>query len=103
MIKSGVDSRDSFDREYEDRLLDLCASGSFDPEVWLEHGPAFFMGGLAVMLAGARGFDREAYLDLAELLYPGASSVEVFANWLEQTPVSLSRFLPMARRRSGIE
>jgi hypothetical protein len=102
-MNTGGDSPQPFDREYEDRLLDLCASGSLDPEVWLKHGEGFFMGGLAVLLAGSRGFDRGAYLDLADQLYPEASSVEVFADWLEQTPVSLSRFLPMARRRKGIE
>src|SRR5438128_7054597 len=35
-----------FDRDYEDRLLDLAASGELDPDVWRAHGPGFFMGGL---------------------------------------------------------
>jgi hypothetical protein len=54
------------DRAYEDRLLDLAASGDTDPNAWRAYGSPFFMGGLAVMLASARGFDRERYLRLAE-------------------------------------
>jgi hypothetical protein len=38
------------DREYEERLLDLCASGDLEPTRWRRSGPAFFMAGLAVML-----------------------------------------------------
>jgi len=88
-----------FSRDDEDRLLDLAASGDVDPEVWRAEGPAFFMGGFAVMLASARGFERERYLRLAEALHPGVSTPEVFALWLERTPLRPSRFLPMARRR----
>lgn len=88
-----------FGRDDEDQLLDLAASGNVDPTVWRAAGPAFFMGGLAVMLASARGFERERYLRLAEALHPGVSTPEVFALWLERTPLSPSRFLPMARRR----
>ncbi len=91
-----------FDREYEDRLLDLAASGRVDPGVWRGHGPGFFMAGLAVMLAGARGFERERYLRLAEALHAGISTPEVFAAWLRKSPVRPARFLPMARRRKGL-
>lgn len=91
----------SFGREYEDDLLDLCASGSADPNVWRAHGPGFFMGGLAVLLASARGFERERYLRLAETLHPGVSTAEVFAIWLRRSPLRAARFLPMARRRKG--
>jgi hypothetical protein len=84
-------------REYEARLLALCASGSVDPEQWRGAGPAFFMAGLAVMLAGAQGFDRSRYLGLAEVLHPGISSTEVFALWLARSPVRPSRFLPLLR------
>lgn len=86
-------------REYEEELLDLSASGSVDPTAWRARGPAFFMGGLAVMLASARGFDRERYLRLAETLHPGVSTPEVFGMWLAKSPVRASRFLPMARKR----
>jgi hypothetical protein len=57
------------------------------------------MGGLAMMLASSRGFDRQQYMDLAEALYPGISMPEVFQLWLDRTPISLSRFLPLARHR----
>jgi len=89
----------SWGREAEEALLDLCASGNADPAVWRAHGPAFFMGGMAVLLASARGFDRERYLRLAEALHPGVSTPEVFQMWLERSPVRAARFLPMARRR----
>jgi hypothetical protein len=89
----------SFNRDYEDGLLDLCASGNTDPNAWRSHGSGFFMGGLAVVLASARDFEREGYLRLAETLHPGVSSPEVFAMWLKQSPLRPARFLPMARRR----
>mgnify|MGYP001201137499 CR=1 FL=1 len=92
----------SFNRDYEDGLLDLCASGSTDPDTWRAHGPGFFMGGLAVLLAGARGFERERHLRLAEALHPGVSTPEVFAMWLKQSPLRAARFLPMARRRKHL-
>ena len=100
-VSGGGQMPATFDREYEDALLGLCASGNTDATLWLAQGPGFFMGGLAVLLAGARGFDRERYLRLAEALHPGVSTPEVFALWLARTPVQASRFLPMARRRKG--
>ena len=89
----------TFGREDEDRLLDLCASGNTDPAAWSGHGAGFFMGGLAVLLAGARGFEREKYLRLAEALHAGVTTPEVFGMWLERSPVQPSRFLPMLRMR----
>jgi len=99
----GINFPDTLSRELEMKLLDLAASGNTDSDTWRQHGPAFFMGGLAVMLAGSRGFDREKYLRLAEELHPGVSTPETFDRWLQQTPVRASRFLPMARKRRGIE
>lgn len=87
------------DRGYEDDLLDLATSGNVDAPTWRARGPAFFMGGLAVMLASARGFERERYLRLAEELHPGVSTAEVFQTWLNRSPLRASRFLPMAKRR----
>lgn len=84
-----------FDRDYEEQLLDLCASGEFTPARWRHHGPAFFMAGLAVMMASVPEFDRRSLLDLAEGLHAGSSQVGVFALWLERSPVRPSRFLPM--------
>jgi hypothetical protein len=83
------------DREYEEQLLDLCASGDVEPDRWRHSGPAFFMAGLAVMVASVPEFDRRSLLDLAEALHAGSSQVEVFALWLERSPVRPSRFLPM--------
>ncbi len=83
------------DREYEERLLSLCASRSLAPQHWVATGPRFFMAGLAVMLASVDGFDRPGLLSLAEQLSPGASETAVFARWLKHSPLRPSRFLPM--------
>ena len=85
-----------FDRDYEERLLDLCASGEVDPGRWRRYEPAFSMAGLAVVLASVPAkFDRRSLLGVAEALHAGSSQVEVFARWLERSPVRPSRFLPM--------
>ena len=91
-----------FGRDYEDKLLDLAASGNVDPHVWRGYGPGFFMGGLAVMLASSKGFERERYLRLAETLHPGVSTPDVFGMWLTKSPVRPARFLPMAKRRKRL-
>lgn len=82
-------------REYEERLLQLCASRKLDPERWASLGPDFFMAGLAVMLASVPAFDRRGLLALAERLHPGASEPAVFAQWLKRSAVRPARFLPM--------
>ena len=82
-------------RDYERQLLALCASRRLDPAAWAAAGPAFFMAGLAVMLASNAGADRRGLLALAERLHPGASEVPVFARWLKRSPLRPSRFLPM--------
>ncbi len=92
----------NFGRVSEEDLLDLAASGNIDPAAWRARGPSFFMGGLAVMLASARGFGRERYMRLAEDLHPGVSNPEVFGAWLVKSPVRPSRFLPMARKRKQL-
>lgn len=96
---AGAEIPESLHRDYEDVLLELCASGAVEPQAWRAHGSGFFMGGLAVLLAGARGFDRQRYLALAEKLHAGVTVPEVFALWLERSPVRPARFLPMARKR----
>jgi DNA-binding phage protein len=88
------------DREYEERLVELCASGDRSPIRWQSAGPRFFMAGLAVMLAGSERVDRPALLALAEELHPGATEVVVFSRWLERSPVRPSRFLPLIEARS---
>jgi hypothetical protein len=84
-------------REYEERLLRLCASGRLDAAEWAAVGPAFFMAGLAVMLASTADADRRGLLALAENLHPGATEVPVFDRWLRRSPLRPSRFLPMLK------
>jgi DNA-binding phage protein len=83
------------DRRLETRVVDLVHSRSTSESEWRALGPAFFMGGLAVTLASVPGFDRRAYLDLAEALHPGASEPRVFERWLADTPMPPARLLPM--------
>jgi hypothetical protein len=85
----------NLDRDYEERLVELSASGDLEPEQWLGMGPRFFMAGLAVMLASAGDRDRRRLLDLAERLHPGASEVSVFSRWLERSPLRPTRFLSL--------
>jgi hypothetical protein len=88
-----------FGRAEEEVLLEFCARRDLRPESWLAQGPSFFMAGLATLLAGARGFERHRYLELGERLHPGITVPEVFACWLERSPVRAARFLPQLRRR----
>ena len=98
MVPASADDNSAvFGRAREEELLELCASGNTDASVWQTHGSGFFMGGLAVMLASVRGFDRRRYLELAEALHPGISQPEVFAIWLERSPLRPARFLPMLK------
>lgn len=87
------------DRRLETRLLDLMRSRSTNEAEWRDLGPGFFLAGLAVMLASVPGFDRPRYLDLAELLHPGASEPRVFEKWLADTPLAPARLLPMVRQQ----
>lgn len=82
-------------RPYEERLVQLCASGTLDANRWTALGPPFFMSGLAVMVASLPSSDRRRLLALAEELHPGASEPAVFNRWLERSPVRPSRFLPL--------
>jgi hypothetical protein len=86
---------DVVDRPLEARLVDLLRSRSTRMEDWRDLGPSFFLAGLAVTMASARGFDRPSYLNLAEALHPGASEPRVFAKWLAETPLPPARLLPM--------
>lgn len=87
------------DREYEESLVELCASGNVDVARWTEMGPRFFMAGLAVMVASLAGHDRRGLLALAEQLHPGATEAAVFSRWLERSPVRPSRFVPLLDAR----
>ncbi len=95
----GASRQQSFGRDYESALLDLCASGNIDSAHWRAQGDAFLMGGLATLLAGAHGFDRARYLRLAESLHAGVTTPEVFALWLKRNTIRPARFLPMLRAR----
>lgn len=86
-------------RGLEEQLLELCASRDFDRERWQNLGPTFFMAGLAVMVASAKGFKRSELCALAEQLHPGSSLPEVFSLWLARSPVRPSRFLPLLSHR----
>ena len=85
-------------RDYEETLLRLCVSRSLSVERWIALGPHFFMAGLAVMLASVTGFDRRELLILAESLSPGMSEPQIFEQWLKQSPLRPSRFLPMLNK-----
>lgn len=89
----------TYGREEEETLLDLCCAPTLDLRAWRQAGPRYFMAGVAMLLACARGMDRESLAMLAEALYPGMSNPEVFGAWLKQSPVRPSRFLPMLRQR----
>lgn len=82
-------------RDYEQQLLALCASRTLNPAAWAGAGPAFFMAGLAVMLASNPDADRRGLLELAETLHLGVTELPVFATWLRRSPLRPSRFLPM--------
>jgi len=87
------------DRDYEDRLVDLCVSGELEVGRWAAAGPRFFMAGLAVMLASTRIADRRGLLTLAEHLHPGASEPAVFSQWLQRSTVQPTRLLPLIDAR----
>jgi hypothetical protein len=87
----------SWKRDTERKYAQLCASGSTDVSRWLREGPRYFTAGLAMMMASARGADREAYLGLAAALCPAMQDPAEFAMWLAMTPAKPSRFLPMVR------
>jgi hypothetical protein len=88
---------DRVDRDYESHLLALAAARNYDATAWRALGPAFFMAGLAVMLASRRGTNRRELIELAETLHPGMSHPDVFDMWLARSPLKPSRFLPMVR------
>ncbi len=92
----------SFGRAEEAALLEFCATSDLRPERWAAQGPAFFMAGLATLLASARGFERRRYLQLAEALHPGVTEPEVFGAWLKRSPLRAARFLPRLKKKMGL-
>jgi hypothetical protein len=86
------------DRDTEKTFVELCAHFSPDAELWSQFGDPEFLAGVAVMLAGHSGFDRAAYLALAETLYPGASSLEQHEKWHQKHKPDFPRFFSMVDR-----
>jgi len=91
----------TLDRDAEEHLVRLAASGDLSPALWERAGPRFFMAGFAVLLASLRGFDRPALLALASHLHMGSTSPGVFAHWLERSPLDTARLVSQldGRRR----
>lgn len=87
------------DRDAEAALLDLCASGSLDMRRWLDAGPRYFAGGLALLLSNARGVDRAGLIALADALYPGITEPAEMNRWLARSPLKPSRIFPMIEQR----
>lgn len=90
-------SKSGLDRNGEERLVQLCASGDLRPSRWLRAGDRRLLAGVATVLASQPGEDRVRLLALAERLYPGMSTPEEFARWLAETRVRASRLLPLVR------
>jgi hypothetical protein len=86
------------DRGGEKAFVDLCAHFPPDVELWKRLGDAKFLSGVAVLLAGHSGFDRAAYLALAESLSSGASTLERHEMWHRTHRPNLSRLFPMIDR-----
>ncbi len=86
------------DRDQEKRLVDLCAHMPPDAALWREYGDAAFLAGLAVLLAGHSGFDRHAYLALAETLYPGKSTLASHEAWRQKHRPQFARLFAMIDR-----
>lgn len=86
-------------RDAEAALLDLCASGSLDVRSWIDAGPRYFVGGLALLPSNARGVDREGLVALADALSPGITDPVEMNQWLAPSPLRASRFFPMIEER----
>ncbi len=89
----------TFDRDYEERLLELASDGAREPDRWRTLGPAFFMAGLAVLLSGTGLWPRAEGLALAESLHAGSTEPATFQRWLDGSPLAPERFLPMWKQR----
>jgi len=87
------------DRAFEERLVELAASGNRDPGHWRCAGPAFFMAGLAVLLGGSGRWPRAPMLALADELHAGITEPATFQLWLDHSPLRPARFLPLLEQR----
>jgi DNA-binding transcriptional ArsR family regulator len=86
------------DRDEERLMVDLCAHMPPDATLWCEYGDREFLAGVAVMLAGHTGYDRSAYLTLAESLQAGASAPDHFEHWYQKYRPDFARLLAMIDR-----
>ena len=86
------------DRDAETLLVELCAYMPPDATLWREFGEANFLAGVAVMLAGHSGYDRTAYLALAESLQSGASAPDRYDAWYQKYRPDFARLLAMIDR-----
>lgn len=85
-------------RDAEKALVDLCAHMPPDVTLWRDLGSAEFLAGIAVMLAGHLGYERRAYLALAESLHDGAGKVESYSVWHKKYKPDFARLLTMIDR-----
>jgi len=85
-------------RGTEKAFVDLCAHMPPDAELWRGFGDPEFLAGVAVTLAGHSGFDRPAYLALAEALSPDASVPDRHEAWHRAHHPNLPRLFSMIDR-----
>ncbi len=87
------------ERDTESALVDLCAHLPPDAQLWRQFGDAPFLAGLAVALAGHHGFDRRAYLALADSLLPGSGRPEQYAAWYRTHRPDFPRLFSMINKK----
>jgi len=88
----------SRDRDSEKAFVDLCAHFPPDADLWKGLGDAEFLAGVAVILAGHSGFERAAYLALAQSLSPGAGTPDRHEAWHRTHRPNLPRLFSMIDR-----
>lgn len=90
------------DRDTEKAFVEFCAHFPPDAELWRQFGDPEFLAGVAVMLAGHHGFERSAYLALAETLYPSSSTLEQYEKWHRTHGPDFPRLFSMIDRERRV-
>lgn len=90
------------DRDTEKAFVGFCAHFPPDAELWRQFGAPEFLAGVAVMLAGHHGFERSAYLALAEVLSPGSSTFEQYETWHRTYKPDFPRLFSMINRERRV-